>query len=74
MEYCYFCKGTVVKKKVKHVHIWGEEILVFENVGAEVCTQCGEIYFAPEVLEVMDKETQKPAMPRKSMVLPVITL
>lgn len=74
MERCYFCKGTIVKKKVRHVHVWGDEMLIFENVAAEVCTQCGETYLSPEVLEAMDKETQKPAIPRKSMVLPVVTL
>lgn len=74
MERCYFCKGTVVKKKVRHVHVWGEEMLIFENVPAEVCTQCGETYFAPEALETMDKEIQEPAMPRKSVALPVVTL
>ncbi len=74
MKRCYVCKGTVVKKKVRHIHAWGEETIIFENVPAEVCTQCGETYFSPEVLEAMDKETREPAVPRKSVVLPVVTL
>ncbi|MGR3311684.1 MAG: YgiT-type zinc finger protein [Candidatus Brocadiales bacterium] len=74
MEHCYFCKGTVVKKKVKHVHSWGEEMLIFENVPAEVCTQCGETYFSPDALEAMDKEILEPSASRKSVKLPVVTL
>ena len=46
MKTCYFCKGEVVKKKIQHVHQWGEKIVLFEDVPAEVCQQCGEIYFS----------------------------
>lgn len=33
----------------------GEKVLIFKNVPAEVCTQCGETYFEPEALEKMDR-------------------
>ena len=55
MYQCYFCKGRVVKKIVTHVHTWEGKIFLFEDVPADVCQQCGEIYFSPDILETMDK-------------------
>lgn len=55
MDRCYFCKGKVERKMIRHVPQWGEKIFLFKNVPAEVCTQCGETYFGPEALEKMDK-------------------
>jgi hypothetical protein len=31
--------------------------LIFEDVPAEVCQQCGEVYFGPEALKMMDQVT-----------------
>ena len=57
MERCYFCRGQVIPKRVRHVHEWGERVLIFEDVPAEVCQQCGEVYFGPEALKMMDEVT-----------------
>ena len=51
---CTFCKGTIEARTIRHVHEWSGEIYIFENVPAEVCTQCGEHYFAPETLKKID--------------------
>ncbi len=37
MEHCYFCKGKVTAKRVRHIHEWGEKVFIFEDVQAEVC-------------------------------------
>ena len=74
MKTCYFCKGKIVKKRIRHVHHWGEEILIFENVPADVCTQCGEVFFSPEVMEMMDEVSQKRTAPEKSIAVPVFSL
>ncbi|MBM3156858.1 MAG: type II toxin-antitoxin system MqsA family antitoxin [Chloroflexi bacterium] len=74
MKTCYFCKGKIVNKRIRHVHHWGEEIIIFENVPADVCTQCGEVFFSPEVLETMDKVSQKRIAPKKSIAVPVFSL
>src|SRR5215471_10907729 len=52
MHQCYFCKGRVITKVVTHVHIWEGKIFLFEDVPADVCQQCGEIYFSPDILVV----------------------
>lgn len=49
-----FCGGRVESKTIRHVHQWGEKVFIFKNVLAEVCAQCGEIYFGPDALEKMD--------------------
>ncbi|MBI2852546.1 MAG: YgiT-type zinc finger protein [Chloroflexi bacterium] len=74
MKTCYFCQGKVINKRIRHVHHLGDEIVIFENVPAEVCTQCGETYFSPEVLGMMDKATLERTPPDKSIAVPVFSL
>jgi YgiT-type zinc finger domain-containing protein len=74
MKVCYFCKGEVKKAQVRHVHRWGEHIIVFEDVQAEVCRQCGEVYLDPQVLEAIDRITAGDAQPKATMSVPVFSL
>jgi YgiT-type zinc finger domain-containing protein len=74
MKACYFCKGEVIEKRIQHVHQWGEKIIVFEDVPAEVCQQCGEIYFLPEVLEMMDAVTMGEEKPKATISVPIYSL
>ena len=74
MERCYFCKGQVVPKRVRHIHEWGERVLIFENVPAEVCQQCGEIYFGPEALKMMDQVTLSQSQPATYLSVPVFSI
>ncbi|MBI2304371.1 MAG: type II toxin-antitoxin system MqsA family antitoxin [Chloroflexi bacterium] len=46
---CYFCKGRVEPRLVEFDARWGEKRAIIRDVPAEVCAQCGEQYFAPEV-------------------------
>ena len=71
MDRCCFCKGKVEKKAVRHVHQWGEKVLIFKNAPAEVCTQCGETYFGPEALEKMDKVVAGLPEPEEMTPVPV---
>ena len=65
MTECYFCKGTVKEERITHIHRWGEQVIMLEDVPAEVCQQCGEVYFAPDTARAMDhlvtaKRNEKP--------------
>lgn len=73
MATCHQCKGRVVKKSIRHVHRWGNEIIILDDVPAEVCLQCGEVYFSPEVLERMDKATLTEARPKTTIPIPVLS-
>lgn len=74
MKTCYFCKGEVVEQRIQHVHQWGEKIIVFEDAPAEVCQQCGEVYFSPEVLEKMDEVTMGEEKPKATISVPIFSL
>ena len=74
MTQCYFCKGTVQNQKIRHVHEWGGHVYIFEDVPAEVCQQCGEAYFAPDVLEMMDQIVATSIEPKTTLTVPVYSL
>ena len=74
MERCYFCRGKVEERVVRHVHQWGEKIFIFKNVPAEVCTQCGESYFGPDALEKMDQVVASVPEPEEVAQAPVYSL
>ena len=74
MTRCCFCQGTVQKKKIRHVHQWSEHVYIFEDVPAEVCSQCGEIYFAPHVLDMMDEIATHETEPQHTIAVPVYSL
>lgn len=73
MKRCYFCRGEVVAKKIRHIHQWGDKIILFEDIPAEVCKQCGEAYFAPAIVEAMDKGTMQAEKAKESIKVPVIS-
>lgn len=74
MNTCPFCKGSIKGATVDHLHRWGKEIYLFENVTAEVCAQCGETFFAPDVMELMDKHVKGGLKTGKAVTIPVIKL
>jgi YgiT-type zinc finger domain-containing protein len=59
---------------IRHVHPWRDKVFIFKNVSAEVCTQCGETYFGPEVLKQMDKVVARPPEPEEVTPVPVYSL
>ena len=74
MSTCYFCKGRVLLQKTRHIHRWGERVFILEDVPAEVCQQCGEVYFSPPVLEAMDHIVEGNTAPKTTVAVPVYSL
>lgn len=54
MKTCVFCKGKVVLQKVTFDARVGEHLIIIKDVPAEVCLQCGERYFSPDVSRQID--------------------
>ncbi|MEW6349547.1 MAG: YgiT-type zinc finger protein [Thermodesulfobacteriota bacterium] len=57
------CPGTYEAKMIIHTVKFGTEVLVFENVPAEVCDVCSDTLLAPETirrLEVLVRNRSKP--------------
>lgn len=74
MKSCYFCKGQVKKAQIQHVHRWGKRIIIFEDVAADVCQQCGEVYLEPAILEAMDQIAAGDTEPKVTLSVPVFSL
>ncbi len=74
MNVCIYCKGKVQPGKVEHVHKWKGELYLLENLSAEVCKQCGEVYFGPEALDLMDRVATGEIKPSTHKTLPVYSM
>ena len=40
---------------IRHVQTWYDSVVVFDNVPAEVCSQCGETLFAETVVDKLNR-------------------
>lgn len=59
MKKCYFCNGDIEKKSVDFEFWWESDLVVFKDVPAMVCQQCGEKYFHSKVSKKMKELAQK---------------
>ena len=74
MKQCPFCKGTVQEERIEHVHRWKGKLYLLRNVPAEVCTQCGEAFFAPQESRAMDNIVMRQQEPQEHVSVPVYIL
>jgi YgiT-type zinc finger domain-containing protein len=68
---CVFCGGKVEKKMVTFSYEEDEKYLLVEHVPAEVCTQCGERTYSPQVTDELLKFAKKESKPAKTIEVPV---
>jgi YgiT-type zinc finger domain-containing protein len=50
---CYFCGGQTEEETVTDLYTEGNLYVAVENVPADVCQQCGERYYSPEVMKML---------------------
>lgn len=62
---CAFCKGELREELVRYVQEFEGRIVVIENVPADVCTQCGEKLFRPDVAEKVQQIVWGKVKPNK---------
>ena len=74
MNHCPFCKGPVERQRVEHIHRWKGSLYIFRNVPAEVCSQCGEVFFGPGALQAMDDIVKGNQAPLDRLSVPVYSL
>ena len=48
-----FCKAELTTRNITHVMGVHGKPYIFENVPALVCDQCGEVFFRPEVHDMI---------------------
>ena len=51
---CPVCHHPMTEARIRHVQTWQEQVVVFENVPAEVCGHCGETLFAGWVVDKLN--------------------
>lgn len=74
MRDCFFCGGTTEKKLVAYTKWYKGKLIAIENVPAEVCTQCGEQYFSPKIVEKLQKIVWSKTKPVKTINVPLYSL
>jgi len=59
------CPGQYEPRPIVHTVKRGGDILVFENVPAEVCNVCSDMLLAPETVRHLEELVREPAEPGK---------
>jgi YgiT-type zinc finger domain-containing protein len=68
---CSFCGGKVSERKVRVDYRSGETLIIFENVPAGVCSQCGERYYTAKVVKALELMSQDKSLTDKIISIPV---
>jgi YgiT-type zinc finger domain-containing protein len=68
---CVFCGGKIISKNVTFIHEQGEQLLLIRDVPAEVCTNCGEKTYSPEITDEIIKFAKQRFKPVKLLQVPV---
>ncbi len=71
---CALCGGTLEHKTITHQQPWGAELYEFEDVPAQVCRQCGEVYLDSKVTQAIDAVIQQHPEPKRYHNVPVFSL
>jgi len=68
---CVFCGGTTESQNVTFIYDEDGNYLFIEDVPAEVCLQCGEKTYLPEVTDDLIRIAKKRLRPNKMIEVPV---
>ena len=68
---CTFCGGELKKTTVTFSYEEDDTYIFVEHVPAEVCPQCGEKLYTPEVTEALLKIAGQPIKPDRFIQVPV---
>jgi YgiT-type zinc finger domain-containing protein len=73
-ETCYFCgRGVLEARQVTVDFRWGAYLVIIQDVPAKVCNECGERYYAAEVVRQMER-IAKEGQREEEIRVPVVTL
>ncbi len=68
---CSFCGGRVEEKRVRVDYRIGDKLIIFEDVPAGVCRQCGEHYYTAKVAKRLERLASDPETGHERVVVPV---
>ncbi len=71
---CAFCKGDTEERLIRYVQEYKGQLVIIENVPAEVCTQCGERLIRPDIAERIQRLVWEQPRPKRQDRVPVYDL
>lgn len=63
------CPGEYEEKKIFHTVRHSGEIIVIDQVPAEVCAICGDVLLSPETVRHIESMLEKSTSPQKTIPL-----
>lgn len=63
------CAGEYEERRIVHTVRSHGQVVVIDNVPAEVCTVCGDVLLTPETVQHIEQMLQKPAQPTSTVPL-----
>lgn len=74
MDICNVCHSKTESTLTTYTQQYKGQIIIVENVPAQVCEQCGETYFDPDVVERIQALIWSDAEPTRTVTTPVYDL
>jgi len=71
-EKCQFCGGNLENKKTNADLRINDELIIFEDVPAKVCDQCGEKYFSADIYARLERMVKKKRKIEKKIPVPIM--
>ena len=74
MNECPVCHSHLVKRAIRHSLEWKGELVVFENVPAEVCESCGEKLLEGRIVDEINQTLWSMQPPNRLLQVPLYDL
>ncbi|MBI4319761.1 MAG: type II toxin-antitoxin system MqsA family antitoxin [Chloroflexi bacterium] len=74
MRRCPICGGELKDTTITRPQEYEGKIIILENLPAEVCAQCGEVFLHPDVLERVQAIVWSKVTPKRMTSVPVFDL
>ncbi len=71
---CNVCQGEIAERLTTYTQWFEGRLIVIENVPAWECTQCGEVYYDPDVVERIQAVIWSDQPPKRIIETPVYDL
>lgn len=73
---CVRCGGELQETVLEHYERWPREVglVVFEDVPAQECMECGEVYFDPVTSQKMETLIVGATEPKERISVPIYSI
>lgn len=63
------CRGDYKKKEILHTVRYQGQVVVIDNIPAEVCTICGDVLLKPETVQYIEELLETSSQPAEMVPL-----